>query len=141
MIEKLMNELMQAKTSDEILAHKPQILDLYNSLYDKIYNQVCSITNYNDIKYLHDLESPMMAYYGPYFYSKCGIPFLRERNSETIDIIEFSILFYTLQVFELLENGFYDEASLCIYDKERSIDVFDHTEKINLTTYKYGVVS
>lgn len=137
MIEKLMNELMEAKTADEILANKSQILDLYNNMFDKINNQTCSITNYNDIKNLHDLEYPMMAYYGPYFYSQCGIPFLKQHNSKTIDVIEFSVLFYSLQIFELLKNGFWDEVLLCIYDKERSIDMFDHTEKINLTAHKY----
>lgn len=137
MIETLMNKLMRAKTADEILSYKQEILDLYNVMYNKICNQTYSITNFDDIKSLHALEFPMMAYYGPSFYSQCGIPFLKEHNTETIDIIEFSILFYSLQILELLENGFYDEASLCIYDEERHFDVFDHIDKVNLTSYKY----
>ena len=137
MIQKLINDLMKSDTAEKIMSYKPQILDLYNSLNKKIENQTYSITNFEDIENLHRLKYPMMAYYGPYFYSQCGFPFLKEHNPKTIDIIEFSVLFYSIQILELLENGFFDKASLCIYDINRSLEIFDHTEKINLTEYKY----
>lgn len=137
MIEKIMKELMNAGSTDEILAYKSSVVGLYNSMYNKICNQGLSVTNYYDIKSLHSLEDPMMAYYGPYFYRKCGIPFLKKHNPSTIEVIEFSVLFYSLQIMELMEDGFFDEASLCIYDEELYNDVFDHIEKINLCSYKY----
>lgn len=139
MIDEIMKNLMKATTADEILSYQPQILILYNSMYEKLHNQAYSITNFDDIKMLHDLEFPMMAYYGPCFYEKCGIPFLKEHNSGTLDIIEFSVLFYSLQIMELLEKGFYGQTSLCVYKKESDVvlGVFDHTEKINIAEYKY----
>lgn len=36
MIEGIMKELMEAETAEEILAHKIQLLELYNEVYDKI---------------------------------------------------------------------------------------------------------
>lgn len=136
MIRELMNNLMKVETKDEILTFKPQIMDLYNVLCEKMRSQICSITNFDDIKMLNDLESHMMAYYGPHFYNKCGIPFLKEHNPETIDILELSVLFYSLQIISLIENGFYLDTSLCFY-KNPMDDIFDHVEKIDLTEYRY----
>lgn len=105
MIEELISKINQAKTPAEILSYKPIIMDRYNDLGNKICNQNCSILNYEEIKMLHELNSPMMAYYGSSFFDKCGIPFLKEHNSNTIDIIEMAILFYSLQICELLKCG------------------------------------
>lgn len=140
MIEKTINELLKAETREEILSYKQQILDLYDDLYEKIcphslYEKSLCITNFEDIKMLHEMEEPMMAYYGPDFYSKCGIPFLKEHNSKTVDILELTVLFYSIQIIDFLENGFYDHVDLCIY--ESLTEVFDRTEEINLTRYKY----
>lgn len=130
MIENLINELAKANTKDEILSYKSQISKLYNELYEKIcfQNSCVYIQNYRDIKMLHELRMPMMAY-SDSFYDKFAIPFLKEHNSETIDILEFVVLFYILQVINLLENGFFNKASKWIYKNSK----FDHTEKINLT--------
>ncbi len=111
MIENLINELAKANTREKILSFKTQISELYNEIYEKICSQGCSITNYEDIKMLHKLHFPMQAYYGPYFYDKLGVPFLKEHNPPTIDILEFIVLFYSLQVINLLENGFFDKVS------------------------------
>lgn len=135
MIEKLVNELMEIKTSQEILAYKSQTIDLYNQLYKKMESQDYYYVNYDDIKALHDLKQPMIAYYGPYFYKKCGIPFVKEHNPNTIDVIEVAILFYIIQVMELLEIGFYHNIDLCIY--ETSLEIFDRVENIDLTKSKY----
>lgn len=131
----LINKLMKARTVDEILSYKGQVLDLYENLYKKISSQSYSITNFDDIKMLHDLELPMMAYYGHCFYGECGIPFLKEKNPRTIDVLDLAVLFYSIQVMNLLEKGFYDNATLCIYNT--NLDVFDYTKEINLTKYKY----
>lgn len=136
MIEGIMKELMEAETAEEILAHKIQLLELYNEVYDKIRSNL-SITNFDDIEYLHRLEAPMTAYYGLDFYSQCGIPFLKKHNLKTIEVIEYSILFYSIQILELLENGFFDKASLCFYNKE-DFDQIDHFEEISLAEYKYN---
>lgn len=67
MIEKLVNKLMEVKTSQEILTYKSETLDLYNQLYKKMESQNYYYINYDDIKALHDLKEPMIAYYGSSF--------------------------------------------------------------------------
>lgn len=138
MIEPLIEKLMKAETNNQILSYKPQILELYNDLYEKIRSRGCSILNYEDIKMLHNLSSYMQAYYGTLFYEKGGIPFLRANNPRTIDILEFVVLFYSLQVINLLESGFYNEASKCIYKHPTDL-VFERTEKINLADNQHSL--
>lgn len=80
----------------------------------------------------------MLAEGSTLFYDKGGIPFLRDNNSRTIDILEFIVLFYSLQIIKLLESGFYDKASKCIY-KDSTDLVFERTEKINLADNQHGL--
>lgn len=138
MIENLVYELTKANTSDEILSYKTQISELYNELYEKICSQSCFIQNYHDIKMLHKLHMPMTAYYGTSFYNEFAIPFLQKYNPETMDILEFIVLFYSLQVINLLENGFFNKVSRCIY-KSPTDELFDRVEKINITESKQNL--
>lgn len=130
MIEGLIKKMAEARTPEELLAYKPEVEKVYGDLYEKIKGEICiSITNYDDIKSLHALKMPMMAYYGPYFYEKCGIPFLKEHNTKTIDIIEFVALFYILQILELLESGFWKETHLCVMSENR--EEIEGVEKVD----------
>ena len=135
MIENLIKKLMKSATTDEILSYKSLALDLYDSLYAEMQSKSYCRTNFDDIKALLDLEFPMVAYYGFDFFEACGFPFIKEHNPGTIDVLELAVLFYTIQVMDLLENDFYSQVTLCIY--ETSPELFDHTEKINLIEYKH----
>lgn len=138
MFEKIINELAKAQTTDEIISYKSQILKLYTEIYSEICSKGCCITNYHDIETLYNLNSPMAAYYGTRFYEECGIPFLKKHNSMTINILNFIVLFYSLQIINLLENGFFNKVSKCIYKHPEDM-VFEHTEKINLTDNKQNL--
>lgn len=139
MIQELLLKLMQAKSSEDILEYKPDMLELYQKIYEDLSKQGLNIVNYEDIKNLHDLERTMPAYYGNTFYKDCGVPFLKEHNPNTLEVIELCIIFYSLQICELLEQGFFNELSLCIYENPLLPDMVDHIEKINiLRTEKYS---
>ena len=71
-------------------------MNLYDGLYQKMQSEIYTITNFDDIKILHDLEELMIAYYGPNFYEKCGISFLKKHNPNTISVLEITVLFYTI---------------------------------------------
>lgn len=133
MIEKLIKKMAEARTPEELLAFKPEVEKAYDDLYEKIDGEFfIGIANYEDIKSLHALKMPMMAYYGPSFYKECGIPFLKEHNTKTIDIIEFIVLFYSLQVLELLESGYWKETYLCIINEK--LDEIEGMEKVDFAT-------
>ena len=71
MIEDLMKELATAKTVDEILSYESKVLELYNSLSNRISNKVYSITDYNNIKGLYDLEDSIYTNFkdSKYFFA------------------------------------------------------------------------
>lgn len=131
MIKNLILQLADAKTFEEILSYKPQILELYDKVFQKTNEESCFIGNYDDIKCLHFLESPMLAFYGNTFYKDSGLPFIKEHRPETIYVLELIVLFYTIQIIELLENGFWNEVSLCVYENPQMPDMIDHFEKVN----------
>lgn len=139
MTKEIINQLVQAKTRDEILYYKKQLMDLQDELYKEINSETLSITNYNDIKMLHDLGFPMAAYYGPQcnFIGECGIPFLEQHNPKTLTVLNFIVVFYSLLVLELIERGFYNDAELCIYENVTD-DVFHHIEKMDLTKFGFN---
>lgn len=122
---------MQSNTIEELFNLKPQVLAAYNGLYKKISSSGCNYTNYEDIQNLYAISGSMSAYYGPAsdFYEKCGLPFLKKHNPVTLDIIELSILFYTVQIFELVEKGFFSNVTLCLYNVNP--EIFDYTEKMD----------
>ena len=119
------------KTSEEILSYKPQVLELYDKVFQKTNEENCFIGNYNDIKCLHFLKSPMAAFYGNTFYKDSGLPFIKEHRPETIYVLELIVLFYTIQIIELLENGFWDKVRLCVYEIPQMPNTLDHIEKVN----------
>lgn len=74
----LIENLVNATSYDEIISYKTDVLAAYESLYKECYDKgfLC-LTNYNDVETLCNLDSPMLAYFGPDFYNKCGFPFWR----------------------------------------------------------------
>lgn len=136
MFTKLMTKLTKAKTTEELLKYKTDILSLYKSIYKKVKEEPLNITNYDDIRTLYELEQDgrMAAYFGISFYRDCGVPFLKEHNPITIQILQLSVLFYSLQILNLLEKGFWKQVSLCIHKElYYSMGICDGMENINLT--------
>lgn len=135
----LINMLVGATSKEELLSYKDDIIKAYSSAMEDLYTPdtfLCK-TNYEDIENLCNLEQPMAAYYGPEFYSKCGFPFIKKHNPSTLKVIKMTFWFYSVQIIELLENGFWDNVSLQIFrDSEMSEEPpisFDRTEYVNFT--------
>lgn len=124
MFTELVTKLNKAKSFAEILRAKPSIEESYDAAYEKLCERSCFIQNYRDIEALHNLGSSMAAYFGPAFYQRCGIPFLKEHNPVTLEIIEFSILFYTLQMCELIENGLLKEEEVRLIEDSWAQEMF-----------------
>lgn len=126
----LINKLVSATSFDEIISYKNDVLAEYKASCRKCCGKgsfLCK-TNYNDIEALCNLESPMMAYFGPQFYDKCGFPFLMEKNSTTIKVIENAFWFYSSQIIKLAEDAFFNRISVCIHDElDERITDFIHT--------------
>ncbi|MBF0979930.1 MAG: hypothetical protein HXK71_01220 [Clostridiales bacterium] len=126
MVKKLLCEICKAKTIEDILSYKKQISSIYSSLVDGLMDKSFSKTNYEDIKMLYDLNNPMMAYFGPSFYKRCGIPFFKKYNKRTLDIIELIVLFYSLLICEFIETDerdYWEDEILpnLFYDNERPL--------------------
>lgn len=114
----LIENLVNATSYDEIISYKTDVLAAYESLYKECYEKgfLC-LTNYDDVETLCNLESPMLAYFGPEFYNKCGFPFLKEHNPSTIMVIETAFWFYSIQIINLLESGYWNKVTVCFYDE------------------------
>lgn len=114
----LIENLVNATSYDEIISCKTAVLAEYESSYKECYEKgfLC-LTNYDDVETLCNLESPMLAYFGPKFYNKCGFPFLKEHNHSTIMVIETAFWFYSVQIINLLESGYWNKVIACVYDE------------------------
>ena len=133
MIELLMMKLVKANTKDELLSYQGEIEQMYSDLFHKIKEEGVFIEDYNNIKGLHDLNYTMMQYYGSDFYRDCGLPFLKEHRPETLDVIEFSILFYTLLILDLVKGRFWNNVGRCVYREGKSMYERDHVERVDFT--------
>lgn len=132
MIEELIKEMNGAKTPEELMAFKPKILGLIDAGCLDVSENGCGITNYEDIHNMVSMKSSMTAYFGFNFVKDCAVPFLKDHDStRTLDILNLTILFYTLQVLELLENGFFNNITLLIYDEHDYNDMNPRFETIN----------
>lgn len=111
----LIGRLKKATTKEEIIKCKTEVMDLFDSYTTNPARKHPCGTNFNDIKMLYDAETALTAYYAlP--YQQAGFPFLEKHNPETIEIIQITVLFYTMQIITLLENGYFDKMSLCEYN-------------------------
>lgn len=135
MIESLMMKLIKAKAKEELLSYQGEVEQMYNDLFHKIKEERVTIEDYNNIKALHGLNTTMAMtqYYGSDFYRDCGIPFLKEHRPETLDVIELSILFYTLLIFDLVKGGFWNNVGRCIYRERKAMYELDHVEREDFT--------
>ena len=150
----LIEDLVNATSYDEIISCKTAVLAEYESSYKECYEKgfLC-LTNYDDVETLCNLESPMLAYFGPEFYNKCGVHFLKEHNHSTIMVIETAFWFYSVQIINLLESGYWNKVTVYVCDesgeKWKNLAYFDflkmegHKEHlfINLWLYFLKVIT
>lgn len=112
-VKTLLCNIVKANTDNEILSYEQDISNAYNSLANNLLenNNFYSLI-FDDIKMLHDLNTPMMSYFGNSFYEKCGIVFLEKYNPRTLKFLDLSILFYTLQILNWIKTDYWiDDVS------------------------------
>lgn len=123
-IKTLLYKVCKATTVDEMLSYEQDLSNTYNSLADHLLeNNDFYILNFEDIKILHDLNVPMMSYFGSSFYKDCGVVFLEKYNSKTLKFLDLSILFYSLQILKWIKTDYWeDEVSRNLfYEKNNSL--------------------
>lgn len=138
-IKTLLYKVCKATTIDELLSYEQGLSNTYNSLADHLLeNNEFYILNFEDIKMLHDLNVPMMSYFGSSFYKDCGVVFLEKYNSKTLKFLDLSILFYSLQILKWIKtDNWEDEVSRNLfYEKNNSLflqlwNYFNQIVKIN----------
>lgn len=109
-IKMLLCKICKATTVGEMLSYEQDLSKEYSALVDNLLeNNEFSIVNFEDVKMLYDLNSPMMAYFGPSFYKECGIVFLEKYNPKTLRFLEVSVLFYTLQILKWVKTDYWDD--------------------------------
>lgn len=123
-IKTLLYKVCKATTVDEMLSYEQGLSNTYNSLADHLLeNNEFYILNFEDIKILHDLNVPMMSYFGSSFYKDCGVVFLEKYNPKTLKFLDLSILFYSLQILKWIKTDYWeDEVSRNLfYEKDNSL--------------------
>lgn len=123
-IKTLLYKVCKATTIDELLSYEQDLSIAYNILADNLLeNNEFYILNFEDIKMLHDLNVPMMSYFGSSFYKDCGVVFLEKYNSKTLKFLDLSILFYSLQILKWIKtDNWEDEVSRNLfYEKNNSL--------------------
>lgn len=123
-IKTLIYEVCKATTVDELLSYEEDLSKAYDALADNLLeNNEFYILNFEDIKILHDLNIPMMSYFGSSFYKDCGVVFLEKYNPKTLKFLDLSILFYTLQILKWVKTDYWeDEVSRNLfYEKDNSL--------------------
>jgi hypothetical protein len=123
-IKTLLYKVCKATTVDEMLSYEQGLSNTYNSLADHLLeNNEFYILNFEDIKLLHDLNVPMMSYFGSSFYKDCGVVFLEKYNPKTLKFLDLSILFYSLQILKWIKTDYWeDEVSRnLLYEKDNSL--------------------
>ena len=123
-IKTLLYKVCKATTVDEMLSYEQDLSNTYNSLADHLLeNNEFYILNFEDIKILHDLNIPMMSYFGSSFYKDCGVVFLEKYNPKTLKFLDLSILFYSLQILKWIKTDYWeDEVSRNLfYETDNSL--------------------
>ena len=68
-VKKLLCKICKATTIDKILSYEQDLSKAYSALVDNLLeNNEFYIVNFEDVKMLYDLNSPMMTYFGTSFY-------------------------------------------------------------------------
>lgn len=123
-IKTLIYEVCKATTIDELLSYEQGLSNTYNSLADHLLeNNEFYILNFEDIKILHDLNVPMMSYFGSSFYKDCGVVFLEKYNPKTLKFLDLSILFYSLQILKWIKTDYWEDdvSRNLFYEKDNSL--------------------
>lgn len=125
-VKMLLCKICQATTVGEILSYEQELSKVYSELVDNLLeNNEFYIVNFEDVKMLYDLNSPMMKYYGTStsFYKECGIVFLEKYNPKTLRFLELSVLFYTLQILKWVKTDYWnnDVSHNLFYESENSL--------------------
>lgn len=123
-IKTLIYEVCKATTVDELLSYEKDLSTAYSTLANNLLeNNEFYILNFEDIKMLHDLNVPMMSYFGSSFYKDCGVVFLEKYNSKTLKFLDLSILFYSLQILKWIktDNWEDDVSRNLFYEKNNSL--------------------
>ena len=123
-IKILLCKICNITTVDELLYYEKDLSTAYSTLADNLLeNNEFYILNFEDIKILHDLNIPMMSYFGSSFYKDCGVVFLEKYNPKTLKFLDLSILFYTLQILKWVKTDYWeDEVSRNLfYEKDNSL--------------------
>lgn len=139
MFKKLIENLRNAKTKEEILSYRTKTQELYDQLLEEAGYDIYTSQSYDVIKLLSDAKYPMMSYYGVEFLEECGIPFLKEHAPEGITVIEIVSLFYIMQIIDLLKNGYFEKVRLCEpeFDARNGVEFFGSSKEVNLTKGEY----
>lgn len=123
-IKTLLYKVCKAITVDEMLSYEQGLSNTYNSLADHLLeNNEFYILNFEDIKILHDLNIPMMSYFGSSFYKDCGVVFLEKYNPKTLKFLDLSILFYSLQILKWIKTDYWEDdvSRNLFYEKDNSL--------------------
>lgn len=123
-VKTLLYNTIKATTVDEILSYEQDLSNVYSALADNLLeNNEFYILNFEDIKILHDVNIPMMSYFGSSFYKDCGVVFLEKYNPKTLKFLDLSILFYSLQILKWIKTDYWeDEVSRNLfYEKNNSL--------------------
>lgn len=139
MFKKLLENLINAKTKEEILSYRTKVCELQERLFKETGHGIYTYRSYDVIKLLYGAKYPMISYYGFEFLEECGIPFLKEHDPEAIAVIEIVSLFYIMQVIDLLEKGYFENVRLCEpkFDARNGVEYFCSSRDVNLTKGKY----
>lgn len=116
-IKTLLENICKVTTVEELLSYEKELSATYNALADTLLeNNKFYILNFEDIKLLHDLNTPMMSYFGNTFYKDCGVAFLEKYNPRTLTFLDLSVLFYTLQILKWIQTDYWiDDVSLNLF--------------------------
>lgn len=123
-IKTLLCKICNITTVDELLSYEKDLSTAYSTLADNLLeNNEFYILNFEDIKMLHDLNVPMMSYFGSSFYKDCGVVFLEKYNSKTLKFLDLSILFYSLQILKWIktDNWEDDVSRNLFYEKDNNL--------------------
>lgn len=126
MIEELIKKMAKARTPEELMAYKPEVEKAHGDLYKELADNGHGMLHYHVIKNFHAINPTMFAIYGYNFHIRSEIPFLKRYSPCAIETIEFIATFYSLQILELLETGYFKKMLLCVGEAMiETVDIVD----------------
>lgn len=114
-MEELMRKLINAKSYDEILSYKFQVKKEYHAVFNNCKNSNIGKTQYDDIKELKDVYESIKknsALSHDDYFIKTEKLLSEECDEKTMEILNLALLFYTMQIMNLIEKDFFKEVCL-----------------------------